>query len=122
VQIGGVLEPPNARPVIVEDEAFLGGQCGLYEGVLVRARAVLAAGVVLTGSSVVYDLIGERVLRAGPGEPLVIPEGSVVVLGSRPAGGDFAREHGLGLATPVIVKRRDERTDAKTALESVLRR
>ncbi|HEV8241336.1 MAG TPA: 2,3,4,5-tetrahydropyridine-2,6-dicarboxylate N-succinyltransferase [Thermoanaerobaculia bacterium] len=121
-QVGGVLEPVGALPVVVEDEVFVGGGVGLYEGVVVKRRAVLAAGVVLTSSSVVYDLPGERVLRAGAGEALVIPEGSVVVMGSRPASGDFAREHGLALLTPVIVKRRDERTDAKTALEDVLRR
>jgi 2,3,4,5-tetrahydropyridine-2,6-dicarboxylate N-succinyltransferase len=121
-QVGGVLEPVGALPVIVEDECFVGGGVGLYEGVIVKRRSVLAAGVVLTSSSVVYDLPAERVLRAAPGEPLVIPEGSVVVLGTRPAAGDFAREHGLGIATPVIVKRRDEKTDAKTALEDVLRR
>ena len=121
-QVGGVLEPVGALPVVVEDEVFVGGGVGLYEGVVVQRRAVLAAGVVLTSSSVVYDLPGGRVLRAGAGEPLVIPAGSVVVMGSRPAAGEFAHEHGLALATPVIVKRRDERTDAKTALEDVLRR
>jgi len=121
-QVGGVLEPVGALPVIVEDEVFVGGGVGLYEGVVVKRRSVLAAGVVLTSSSVVYDLPGERVLRAEAGAPLVIPEGSVVVMGSRPASGDFAREHGIALATPVIVKRRDEKTDAKTALEEVLRR
>src|SRR4029079_885422 len=115
-QVGGVLEPVGALPVLVEDEVFVGGGVGLYEGVVVKRRSVLGAGVVLTASSVVYDLPGERVLRAGAGEPLVIPEGSVVVMGSRPASGDFAREHGVALLTPVIVKRRDERTDAKTAL------
>jgi 2,3,4,5-tetrahydropyridine-2-carboxylate N-succinyltransferase len=121
-QVGGVLEPVGALPVIVEDECFVGGGVGLYEGVIVKRRSVLAAGVVLTSSSAVYDLPGDRVLRAAPGEPLVIPEGSVVVLGTRPASGDFARQHGIGIATPVIVKRRDEKTDAKTALEDVLRR
>ena len=121
-QVGGVLEPVGALPVIVEDEVFVGGGVGLYEGVVVKRRSVLAAGVVLTSSSVVYDLPGERVLRARSGEPLIIPEGSVVVMGSRPAAGAFARAHGLGLAAPVIVKRRDEKTDAKTALEEVLRR
>jgi 2,3,4,5-tetrahydropyridine-2-carboxylate N-succinyltransferase len=121
-QVGGVLEPVGALPVVVEDEVFVGGGVGLYEGVVVQRRSVLAAGVVLTSSSVVYDLPGERTLRAAPGEPLVIPAGSVVVMGSRPAGGDFARAHGIALSTPVIVKRRDERTDAKTALEEVLRR
>jgi 2,3,4,5-tetrahydropyridine-2-carboxylate N-succinyltransferase len=121
-QVGGVLEPVGALPVVVEDEVFVGGGVGLYEGVVVKRRSVLGAGVVLTSSSVVYDLPGERVLRAGADEPLVIPEGSVVVMGSRPASGDFAHEHGVALLTPVIVKRRDERTDAKTALEDVLRR
>ncbi|HXT52395.1 MAG TPA: 2,3,4,5-tetrahydropyridine-2,6-dicarboxylate N-succinyltransferase [Thermoanaerobaculia bacterium] len=121
-QVGGVLEPVGALPVIVEDEVFVGGGVGLYEGVVVKRRSVLAAGVVLTGSSLVYDLPGERVLRAAAGAPLLIPEGSVVVMGARPASGDFARKHGIALATPVIVKRRDEKTDAKTALEDVLRR
>ena len=121
-QVGGVLEPVGALPVVVEDEVFVGGGVGLYEGVVVKRRSVLGAGVILTSSSVVYDLPGERVLRAAAGESLVIPEGSVVVMGSRPARGAFAQVHGLGLAAPVIVKRRDEKTDAKTALEDVLRR
>jgi 2,3,4,5-tetrahydropyridine-2-carboxylate N-succinyltransferase len=121
VQIGGVLEPPSARPVIVEDEAFLGGQSGLYEGILVRARAVLAAGVVLTGSTRVFDLVHERELKRRPGEPLEIPVGAVVVPGARPAAGDFAREHGLALACALIAKYRDERTDGATALEDALR-
>jgi 2,3,4,5-tetrahydropyridine-2-carboxylate N-succinyltransferase len=121
-QVGGVLEPVGALPVIVEDEVFVGGGVGLYEGVVVKRRAVLAAGVVLTSSSVVFDLPGASVLRASGGQPLVIPAGSVVVMGSRPAAGEFARQQGLSLATPIIVKRRDERTDAKTALEDVLRR
>lgn len=120
-QVGGVLEPAGALPVIVEDEVFVGGNAGLYEGVVVKRRAVLAAGVVLTGSSRLYDLARERVLTAAPGEPLVVPEGAVVVMGSRPAAGPFAAEHGLGLATPVIVKYRDASTDAKTALEGLLR-
>jgi 2,3,4,5-tetrahydropyridine-2-carboxylate N-succinyltransferase len=123
-QIGGVLEPVGALPVIVEDDAFIGGNCGVYEGVIVRRRAVLAAGVVLTGSSIVYDLVNPAIHRADPstGRPLVIPAGAVVVMGARPASGDFAREHQLSLATPVIVKYRDEKTDAKTALEGALRR
>lgn len=121
-QVGGVLEPVGALPVVVEDEVFVGGGVGLYEGVVVKRRSVLGAGVVLTSSSVVYDLVGEQVLRADAGESLVIPEGSVVVMGSRPARGNFATALGLGLAAPVIVKRRDEKTDAKTALEDVLRR
>jgi 2,3,4,5-tetrahydropyridine-2-carboxylate N-succinyltransferase len=121
-QVGGVLEPVGALPVIVEDEVFVGGNVGLYEGVVVGRRSVLAAGVVLTSSTALYDLPGERILRAEAGQPLVVPEGSVVVMGARPAGGEFAQSHGIALATPVIVKRRDGKTDAKTALEDVLRR
>jgi 2,3,4,5-tetrahydropyridine-2,6-dicarboxylate N-succinyltransferase len=120
-QVGGVLEPVGALPVIVEDDVFVGGNAGLYEGVVVKARAVIAAGTVLTASSRVYDLAAERVLTAGQGQPLVIPEGAVVVMGSRPASGPFAHEHGLAVATPLIVKYRDRRTDAKTALEGALR-
>jgi 2,3,4,5-tetrahydropyridine-2-carboxylate N-succinyltransferase len=114
-QIGGVLEPAGARPVIIEDEAFVGGLAGVFEGVLVRRRAVLAAGVLLTGSTVIYDLVhGREHVRE-------VPEGAVVVPGSRPASGDFARQRGLQLAAPLIVKYRDARTDAATALESALR-
>ncbi|HKB69550.1 MAG TPA: 2,3,4,5-tetrahydropyridine-2,6-dicarboxylate N-succinyltransferase [Thermoanaerobaculia bacterium] len=123
-QIGGVLEPIGALPVIVEDDVFVGGNCGIYEGVVVKRRAVLAAGVILTSSTPVYDLTRGEILRSDPsnGVPLVIPEGAVVVMGSRPAPGDFAREHGLSLAAPVIVKIRDAKTDAKTTLEAALRR
>lgn len=120
-QVGGVLEPVGALPVIVEDDVFVGGNVGIYEGVVVKRRAVLAAGVVLTGSSQLYDLVGERVIQAELGSPLVVPEGAVVVMGARPASGEWARERGVSVATPVIVKVRDERTDAKTALEGVLR-
>jgi len=120
-QIGGVLEPPGARPVILEDEVLVGGNCGIYEGTLVRRRAVLGAGVVLTASTPVYDLPNQRILRAEPGRGLEIPAGAVVVPGARRAAGDFAAAHGLALATPVIVKYRDEKTDARTALESALR-
>lgn len=114
-QVGGVLEPAGALPVIIEDEAFVGGLVGLFEGVVVRERAVLASGVVLTGSTVIFDLVHgcERVRE--------VPTGAVVVPGSRPASGDYARSHGLQLATPVIVKYRDARTDAATALEGALR-
>jgi 2,3,4,5-tetrahydropyridine-2-carboxylate N-succinyltransferase len=119
-----VLEPVGALPVIVEDDVFIGGNCGIYEGVIVKSRAVLAAGVILTGSSAVYDLVLNLVHRADPaaGAPLVVPAGAVVAMGSRPASGEYAREHGLSLATPVIVKYRDGKTDAKTALEGALRR
>ncbi|HEX6884954.1 MAG TPA: 2,3,4,5-tetrahydropyridine-2,6-dicarboxylate N-succinyltransferase [Planctomycetota bacterium] len=121
VQIGGVLEPAGARPVIVEDEAFLGGQCGLYEGVLVHARAVLAAGVVLTASTRVFDLVHERELPAEPDAPLEIPSGAVVVPGTRALAHGYAREQGLALACALIVKYRDAKTDARTALEDALR-
>jgi 2,3,4,5-tetrahydropyridine-2-carboxylate N-succinyltransferase len=114
-QIGGVLEPAGARPVIVEDDAFVGGLVGVFEGVRVRRRAVLASGVVLTASTVIHDLVREREWR------LEVPEGAVVVPGSRPAKGSFAGALGLHLTTAVIVKYRDARTDAATALESALR-
>jgi 2,3,4,5-tetrahydropyridine-2-carboxylate N-succinyltransferase len=121
VTIGGVLEPPGARPVIVEDEAFIGAGCSLLDGVLVGSRAVLAAGVSLTGTSRLYDLVGERVLIGTAERPLAVPAGAVVVPGVRAVDGRFAREHGLATATALIVKRRDERTDARVALEDALR-
>jgi len=114
-QIGGVLEPAGARPVIVEDDAFVGGLVGLFEGIVVRRRAVLASGVVITGSSIIYDLVNGRELRQE------VPEGAVVVPGSRPASGDYAKARGLQLAAPCIVKYRDDKTDAATALEQALR-
>jgi len=120
-QIGGVLEPPGALPVIVEDEAFIGGNCGVYEGVLVQSRAVLAPGVILTGGTAVYDLVREQIYRKNPGTPLTIPSGAVVVPGSRPGAGDFATRHNVSLYAPVIVKYRDEKTDASTMLEESLR-
>jgi 2,3,4,5-tetrahydropyridine-2,6-dicarboxylate N-succinyltransferase len=120
-QIGGVLEPVGALPVIVEDDVLVGGNCGIYEGAIVKRRAVLAAGTILTASTPVYDLPNGRVLRAGAGEPLVIPEGAVVVPGARHVATGRGPEWGLSLATPVIVKYRDEQTDARTALEEGLR-
>lgn len=120
-QIGGVLEPANARPVIIEDEAFIGGNTGIYEGVMVRKGAVIAAGVVLTASTPVYDLVHERELRGTREAPLEIPEGAVVVPGARPLQGSFAKSLGLNAACALIVKYRDERTDRATALESALR-
>ncbi|HED65584.1 MAG TPA: 2,3,4,5-tetrahydropyridine-2,6-dicarboxylate N-succinyltransferase [Planctomycetes bacterium] len=120
-QIGGVLEPVGARPVIVEDRVLVGGQCGLYEGVRVRESAVLGAGVILTGSSRVFDLVHSRELRAAGGAPLEIPAGAVVVPGTRPARGDFARELGLGVACALIIKYRDASTDRATSLEDALR-
>ncbi len=120
-QIGGVLEPVGALPVIVEDEAFVGGNCGVYEGTIVGRRAVLAAGVILTGSVPVYDLPKKTTLRRRGTAPLRIPEGAVVVPGSRRIDDPFAERLGLGLAAPIIVKYRDERTDAAAALEDALR-
>lgn len=120
-QIGGVLEPAGAMPVIVEDEVLVGGNCGVYEGAVVGRRAVLASGVVLTGSVTVYDLVRRTTYRRCGSDPLRIPEGAVVVPGSRRLADPFAERYGLALATPVIVKYRDERTDAATALEEALR-
>jgi 2,3,4,5-tetrahydropyridine-2-carboxylate N-succinyltransferase len=120
-QIGGVLEPPGALPVIVEDDAFIGGNCGVYEGVLIQSRAVLAPGVILTGGTAVYDLVRGQVYRKTADQPLTIPSGAVLVPGSRPAAGDFASKHNVSLYAPVIVKYRDEKTDASTMLEQALR-
>ena len=120
-QLGGVLEPIGLRPVIVEDDALIGGNAGVFEGTLVGQRAVIAPGVQLTGSTPVYDLVREEVYRGSAEHPLTIPEGAVVVPGSRPGRGDFARTESIHLSCPVIVKYRDERTDAATALEAALR-
>jgi 2,3,4,5-tetrahydropyridine-2-carboxylate N-succinyltransferase len=114
-QIGGVLEPTNAAPVVVEDDAFVGALAGIFEGFVVRRRAVIASGVVLTRSTIVHDLVHGKQWR---GE---VPEGAVVVPGSRPASGDHAKAHGLMVAAPMIVKYRDDKTDAGTALEAALR-
>jgi len=121
VQVGGVLEPAVARPVIVEDDAFVGGLAGLFDGVLLGARAVIAAGVILTGTSRLYDLTTDQVLHGTPETPLSVPAGAVVVPAVRRVGGPLAEEHGLGLAAAAIVKVRDERTDARVALEAALR-
>jgi 2,3,4,5-tetrahydropyridine-2-carboxylate N-succinyltransferase len=120
-QIGGVLEPVGALPVIVEDDVLIGGNCGVYEGAVIKRRAVLAAGTILTGSTPVYDLVHERVIQPATGAPLVVPEGAVVVPGTRPVQSGRGKEWGLSLATPVIVKYRDERTSARTALEEWIR-
>ncbi|HEX5581708.1 MAG TPA: 2,3,4,5-tetrahydropyridine-2,6-dicarboxylate N-succinyltransferase, partial [Gemmatimonadaceae bacterium] len=120
-QLGGVLEPVNASPVVIEDEVFVGGNCGVYEGTVVRERAVLAAGVILTRGVPVYDLVHERVLRAEGDRPLEIPAGAVVVPGARAISGEWAAARGLSLYAPMIVKYRDAGTDAATALESSLR-
>lgn len=120
-QIGGVLEPVNAAPVVVEDDAFIGGNCGVYEGTVVRRRVVLAPGVLLTRGTPVYDLVRERVLRAEGDDPLEIPEAAVIVPGARAVRSTWGAERGLSLQAPVIVKYRDAGTDAATALENSLR-
>jgi 2,3,4,5-tetrahydropyridine-2,6-dicarboxylate N-succinyltransferase len=120
-QIGGVLEPVNAAPVVIEDEVLVGGNCGVYEGTVVRRRAVLAAGVVLTRGTPIFDLVRETVYRGDGSAPLEVPEGAVVVPGARAVRGGWAASQQLSLQTPVIVKYRDERTDVSTALESWLR-
>jgi 2,3,4,5-tetrahydropyridine-2-carboxylate N-succinyltransferase len=120
-QIGGVLEPVGALPVIVEDDVLIGGNCGVYEGTIVKRRAVLASGTILTASTPIYDVPNGRVIEPVAGEPLIVPEGAVVVPGTRPVTSGRGREWGLSVATPVIVKYRDERTSARTALESWIR-
>lgn len=119
-QIGGVLEPVGALPVIVEDEVLIGGNCGVYEGAVIRRRAVLASGTILTGSTPIYDLPNARIIRPSDG-PLVVPEGAVVVPGSRPITSGAGRDWGLSVMTPIIVKYRDEKTDARAALEEWIR-
>jgi 2,3,4,5-tetrahydropyridine-2,6-dicarboxylate N-succinyltransferase len=120
-QIGGVLEPVNAAPVIIEDEVIVGGNCGVYEGTVVRRGAVLGAGVVLTRGTPVFDLVRETVYRGSASAPLEIPADAVVVPGARRVVGAFAAEQGLSIQTPVIVKYRDARTDLATTLEQWLR-
>jgi 2,3,4,5-tetrahydropyridine-2-carboxylate N-succinyltransferase len=120
-QIGGVLEPVNAAPVIIEDDVLIGGNCGVYEGTLVRTRAVLGAGTILTRSTPLYDLVRGEVYRATPESGLEVPEGAVVVPGSRAVKKGAAAELGISLYTPVIVKYRDEKTDRGIELEDWLR-
>jgi 2,3,4,5-tetrahydropyridine-2-carboxylate N-succinyltransferase len=120
-QIGGVLEPVNASPVIIEDDVLVGGNCGVYEGTQVRQGAVLGAGVILTRATPVYDIVRERVYRSGPELPLVVPENAVVVPGARGVAKGKAAEWGLSLYTPVIVKYRDDKTQTSIELEDLLR-
>ena len=120
-QIGGVIEPVGAIPVIVEDEVLIGGNTGIYEGAVIRKRAVIAAGTVLTGSTPVYDLVKGEVIRPTPDRPLVVPEGAVVVPGARAVQVGKGPDWGLSLSTPVIVKYRDSRTDTRTELEAWIR-
>jgi 2,3,4,5-tetrahydropyridine-2-carboxylate N-succinyltransferase len=120
-QVGGVLEPVGLRPVVIEDEVVVGGNAGVFEGTLVGRRAVIAPGVNLTASTPLFDLVRDEIYRGTPDRPLSVPEGAVVVPGSRRGSGGFAEEYGIQLYAPVIVKYRDEKTDAATALESALR-
>jgi 2,3,4,5-tetrahydropyridine-2-carboxylate N-succinyltransferase len=120
-QIGGVLEPVGAMPVIVEDDVLVGGNTGIYEGAVIKQRAVIAAGTVLTGSTPVYDLVNGTIIKPAAGQPLVIPQGAVVVPGARAVTHGAGKEWGLSLATPVIVKYRDDKTDARTELEAWIR-
>ena len=120
-QIGGVLEPAGAVPVVIEDEVLVGGNCGVYEGTVVRERAVLAPGVVLTGGTAVVDLVRNTVYRRDGDRPLEIPAGAVVVPGTRPVRSGVGKDLGVSLYTPVIVKYRDEKTDASVQLEDLLR-
>ena len=120
-QIGGVLEPVGALPVVIEDEVLVGGNCGVYEGTVVKTRAVLGTGTILNRSTPVYDLVRGEVYSATDDEPLVIPEGAVVVAGSRAIQSGKGKEWGISLYTPVIVKYRDAKTDAKIQLEDLLR-
>ncbi len=120
-QIGGVLEPVNASPVVIEDDVLVGGNCGVYEGTVVRKGAVLAAGTILTRGTPVFDLVNGAILRATDELPLIIPENAVVVPGSRAVSKGKGQEWGLSLYAPVIVKYRDEKTDLSTTLEDLLR-
>ncbi|MFI5144043.1 MAG: 2,3,4,5-tetrahydropyridine-2,6-dicarboxylate N-succinyltransferase [Ignavibacteria bacterium] len=120
-QIGGVLEPINSVPVIIEDDVMVGGNAGIYEGTIVKRRAVIGAGCVITGSTPVYDTVKGQIYKKTKEQPLVIPENAVVVAGSRPLKSQYGIDNNLSIYTPIIIKYRDERTDAATALEESLR-
>jgi len=120
-QIGGVLEPVNANPVVIEDDCLIGGNTGVYEGVIVREKAVLASGVILTRSTPLFDLVKGEIYKSGDDRPLEVPAGAVVVQGSRAITSGFGKENNLSIYAPIIVKYRDERTDAATKLEDYLR-
>lgn len=120
-QVGGVIEPVGAMPVIIEDDVLVGGNTGIYEGAVIKARAVIGAGTILTGSTPVYDLPNGRIIKPEDGSPLVIPEGAVVVPGARQVTAGPGVDWKLSLATPVIVKYRDDKTDARTELERWIR-
>jgi 2,3,4,5-tetrahydropyridine-2,6-dicarboxylate N-succinyltransferase len=120
-QIGGVLEPAGALPVIIEDDVLVGGNCGVYEGTIVRERAVLAPGTILSGGTAVFDLVYDRVYRRAGNQPLEIPAGAVVVPGTRPVKAGPGAAAGVGLYTPVVIKSREEKTDTAVRLEELLR-
>jgi len=120
-QLGGVIEPANALPVVIEGDAFIGAQCGVFEGTVVRQGAILGAGVILTRGTPVYDLVRGQIYRAEGERPLTIPEGAIVVPGARAAKGSFAREHGLSLQTPLIVRYRESGDRGPLSLESEIR-
>jgi 2,3,4,5-tetrahydropyridine-2-carboxylate N-succinyltransferase len=120
-QIGGVLEPVGELPVVIEDDVLVGGNCGIYEGAVVRERAVIAAGTILTGGTPVFDIVRGEEYRKGPGRPLEIPAGAVVVPGARAIRDGKGKEWGLSLQTPVIVKYRDAKTEGSVSLEELLR-
>jgi 2,3,4,5-tetrahydropyridine-2-carboxylate N-succinyltransferase len=121
VQIGGVLEPAGAMPTIIEDDVFIGGCSGIFEGTIVKKKAVIGAGVILTGSTPVYDMVNQTIYRKSKDTPLIIPEGAVVIPGSRSNDSPYAQKHHLSIYTPIIIKYRDSDTDAATALEESLR-
>ena len=120
-QIGGVIEPIGAMPVIIEDDVLVGGNTGIYEGAIIKSRAVIGAGTILTGSTPLYDLVKERIIKPEGDAPLVVPEGAVVVPGARAITQGMGPQWGLSLSTPVVVKYRDEKTDARTSLEQWVR-
>jgi 2,3,4,5-tetrahydropyridine-2-carboxylate N-succinyltransferase len=121
-QIGGVLEPVGAMPVIIEDDVMIGGNCGVYEGTIVKRRAVLGAGTIITGSTPLYDIVHGHIHHKRPDHPLIVPEGAVVVPGSRAISSSVCgKDWNLSLYTPVIVKYRDDKTDLGTKLEDLLR-
>lgn len=120
-QIGGVLEPINANPVVIEDDVLVGGNTGVYEGTIVRERAVLASGVILTRSTPLFDLPNGKIIKSDGDKPLEVPAGAVVVQGSRAISSGFGKDNGLSIYAPIIVKYRDEKTDASTKLEDYLR-
>lgn len=120
-QLGGVLEPAGALPVIVEDNVFIGGNCGIYEGTIVRERAVIGSGVILNASVPLYDNTTGKYIKPAPGRGLEVPQGAVVVAGSRPVSGGYGASSGIHIYTPVIIKYRDQKTDAATELENLLR-